>query len=416
MKVALISIGDELLIGQTINTNAAWLGRGLSQRGFEIVESRAIRDNKAEISAAIKEAFSIAELVVITGGLGPTQDDITKDVLCEYFDTHLTMNEEVLERITSYFDMRGMEMLEMNKQQAMLPEKAKAMRNDFGTASGMWFEKDGKVLISLPGVPYEMKFIMEHSGFQMVMDHFNAQALFYKTIQVQGIVESFLAERIRDIEEHLRKDGLALAYLPQPGLIRLRLSASDTPEMRALIDEYIEKILKRIPVYAINSELRISEYLGNELRSQKATLSTVESCTGGALASEIVEISGASDYFMGSIVSYANRIKSDVVGVNEVDIEKLGAVSKAVVLQMAENGRRKLNTDYCLATSGIAGPEGGTEEKPVGTVWIAVAGPNGSWAKRFQFGNNRERNIRMTVLTALNLLRCELFGINIEKS
>lgn len=416
MKVALISIGDELLIGQTINTNAAWLGRGLSQRGFEIVESRAIRDNKAEISAAIKEAFSIAELVVITGGLGPTQDDITKDVLCEYFDTHLTMNEEVLERITSYFDMRGMEMLEMNKQQAMLPEKAKAMRNDFGTASGMWFEKDGKVLISLPGVPYEMKFIMEHSGFQMVMDHFNAQALFYKTIQVQGIVESFLAERIRDIEEQLRKDGLALAYLPQPGLIRLRLSASDTLEMRALIDEYIEKILKRIPVYAINSELRISEYLGNELRSQKATLSTVESCTGGALASEIVEISGASDYFMGSIVSYANRIKSDVVGVNEVDIEKLGAVSKAVVLQMAENGRRKLNTDYCLATSGIAGPEGGTEEKPVGTVWIAVAGPNGSWAKRFQFGNNRERNIRMTVLTALNLLRCELFGINIEKS
>ncbi len=416
MKVEIISIGDELLIGQTVNTNAAWIGENLSMRGFDITRTTVIRDGRDDILNTIKSAFNDAELIVVTGGLGPTKDDITKEVLAEYFNTKLVMNEDVLNHVRGYFENRGLEMLQVNEQQAILPEAATILRNDLGTASGMWFEQDGKVLISLPGVPYELHFIMENEGFSMIEQKFKAKKAFYKTMQVQGIGESFLAERIANIEDEIRDAGIGLAYLPQPGLIRLRLSGNDQPDTKKRIDQFMDRIEQEVPHYAFNTEKSLSELVGKLLKDQNKTIGTVESCTGGSIAAEITSISGSSVYFMGSIVSYANELKESVVGVERDALEQDGAVSKRVVEQMANTGRQKLSVDYCIATSGIAGPDGGTDEKPVGTVWIGIASEKGVWSKRFQFGNDRGRNIRRTVLTALNLLRCELSDIKVEKS
>lgn len=417
MKTELISIGDELLIGQTINTNVSWLGQQLSRRGADLLYSCVIRDDEADIVGALDSALERADLVIITGGLGPTKDDITKRVLTDYFDMQLAMNREVLERIEAYFKGRGRQMLDSNIRQAFLPDGAKILRNDMGTASGMWFEQNGKVVISLPGVPYEMKFILEHSGFDMIAKRFETPTTYYRTVLTQGIGESFLAERIADIESDLRADGLKLAYLPSPGLVRLRVSGDDTEEGRAKVDTYIKRIWEALPVYAFGMDSQsLSEVVGNLLVASHATLGTVESCTGGGLASEIVSVSGSSRYFQGSLVTYSNELKERKAGVQHQILLDFGAVSKETVEEMAVGGREQLGVDYVLATSGIAGPDGGTDEKPVGTVWIAVAGPEGVVSKCFTFGNNRERTIRQSILSALNMLRCMLKGINFEKS
>jgi nicotinamide-nucleotide amidase len=417
MKTELISIGDELLIGQTINTNVSWLGQQLSQRGADLLYSCVIRDDEADIVGALDSALERADLVIITGGLGPTKDDITKRVLTDYFDMQLAMNREVLERIEAYFKGRGRQMLDSNVRQALLPDGAKILRNDMGTASGMWFEQNGKVVISLPGVPYEMKFILEHSGFDMIAKRFETPRTYYRTVLTQGFGESFLAERIVDIESDLRAEGLKLAYLPSPGLVRLRVSGDDTEEGRAKVDAYIKRIWEALPVYAFGMDSQsLSEVVGNLLVASHATLGTVESCTGGGLASEIVSVSGSSRYFQGSLVTYSNELKERKAGVQHQTLLNFGAVSKETVEEMAVGGREQLGVDYVLATSGIAGPDGGTEEKPVGTVWIAVAGPEGVVSKCFTFGNNRERTIRQSILSALNMLRCMLKGINFEKS
>lgn len=417
MKTELISIGDELLIGQTINTNVSWLGQQLSQRGADLLYSCVIRDDEADIVGALDSALERADLVIITGGLGPTKDDITKRVLTDYFDMQLAMNREVLERIEAYFKGRGRQLLDSNIRQALLPDGAKILRNDMGTASGMWFEKNEKVVISLPGVPYEMKFILEHSGFDMIAKRFETPTTYYRTVLTQGLGESFLAERIADIESDLRAEGLKLAYLPSPGLVRLRVSGDDTEEGRTKVDAYIKRIWEVLPVYAFGMDSQsLSEVVGNLLVASHATLGTVESCTGGGLASEIVSVSGSSRYFQGSLVTYSNELKERKAGVQHETLLDFGAVSKETVEEMAVGGREQLGVDYVLATSGIAGPDGGTEEKPVGTVWIAVAGPEGVVSKCFTFGNNRERTIRQSILSALNMLRCMLKGINFEKS
>lgn len=417
MKTELISIGDELLIGQTINTNVSWLGQQLSQRGADLLYSCVIRDDEADIVGALDSALERADLVIITGGLGPTKDDITKRVLTDYFDMQLAMNREVLERIEAYFKGRGRQLLDSNIRQALLPDRAKILRNDMGTASGMWFEKNEKVVISLPGVPYEMKFILEHSGFDMIAKRFETPTTYYRTVLTQGLGESFLAERIADIESDLRAEGLKLAYLPSPGLVRLRVSGDDTEEGRTKVDAYINRIWEVLPVYAFGMDSQsLSEVVGNLLVASHATLGTVESCTGGGLASEIVSVSGSSRYFQGSLVTYSNELKERKAGVQHQTLLDFGAVSKETVEEMAVGGREQLGVDYVLATSGIAGPDGGTEEKPVGTVWIAVAGPEGVVSKCFTFGNNRERTIRQSILSALNMLRCLLKGINFEKS
>lgn len=413
MKVELISIGDELLIGQTINTNAAWLGQELAMIGASVDKCTVIRDSREEILSNVDASLKNVDLVIVTGGLGPTRDDITKYTLCEYFETDLEINQEILEHIMAYFRDRNREMLDTNVQQAALPKDAKVLFNENGTAPGMWFEKNGKVLISLPGVPFEMKGIMKGEGFDRICDHFHLDSIYYRTVLTQGIGESFLAERIADIENEIRESGFGFAYLPSPGFVRLRITAAKNDKDASKIDEFIQQLTDRLPnyIYGYDGE-SLSGVVGQLLKDRNMTIGTVESCTGGSMARELVKISGSSDYFLGSFVTYSNKEKVKLVDVKQTDLDTVGAVSQEVVEQMAIGGRKKLEVDYCISTSGIAGPTGGTEDKPVGTVWIAIASENRVFSKKFRFGSDRIRNIDVAVSTALNLLRCEILGIN----
>jgi len=417
MTVEIISIGDELLIGQTVNTNLTWMGQQLSLIGADVRYNTVVQDKHDDMLGAFEVAMNRVDVVLVTGGLGPTKDDITKQVLCDYFDTKLVQNEEVLAHVRSFFEKRNRPMLDVNIQQAEVPEKSTVLFNEHGTAPGMWFEQEGKVLVSMPGVPYEMKSIMTSSVLGRLKDLFNPEALYYKTIQTQGIGESYIAERIASIETKMRDEGVALAYLPSPGGVRLRLSVKPTDDLKLAITNYIAQIGALLPQYVFGyGEVKLEEVMGMHLIAMRNTVSTVESCTGGAVAAALTSVAGSSMYFKGSIVSYSNEIKINQVGVKAQTIEDNGVVSKQVVEEMATNGRKKLGTDYCVALTGVAGPEGGAEENPVGTVWIGIAGPERVIAKKFQFEKDRQRNIRRSVLTALNLLRCELMKINIEKS
>lgn len=417
MKIEIISIGDELLIGQTINTNAAWMGEELSKMGAGIEYCTVIRDEKESMVNAFDLALSRVDVVLVTGGLGPTKDDITKHVLCDYFDTELEMNPEVLAHVKSFFEARNRPMLEVNVRQAEIPVACEVLHNELGTAPGMWFEKNGKLLVSMPGVPYEMKYIMTTHVLPRLLQTYSLNSLYYETVLTQGIGESFLADRISDLEIAMRSEGIALAYLPSPGLVRLRLSSPHQPHFVKKIESYITEIEHLLPAHVFGrGEGQLSEVVGELLLERKQTLCTAESCTGGALAASIVSIAGASYYFEGSVVSYSNRVKTEVLKVSEKDIKEVGAVSQTVVEQMARNAKEVLKTDYCIALSGIAGPAGDYETKPVGLTWIAVAGPHRVVTKKFQFGTDRQRNIQMAVLSGLNLLRCEILEINIEKS
>ena len=417
MKLEIIAIGDELLLGQTVNTNAAWLGQECTMAGMEVVHSSTISDSKEVIISALELGLTRSELIIITGGLGPTKDDITKYTLAEYFGTELKINQEVLERIEEFFRSFNRPMLEVNVQQAALPVDAEILLNDQGTASGMLFEKDGKMVVSLPGVPYEMKHLVRDRLIPLLRDRYDLTGNYYSTLKTQGIGESFLAERIEDIEDQISSKGFSFAYLPSPGQVRLRVGATDTPQNRIEVDQIIEEVASRIPEYHYGyDDESLSEVVGKLLTDQNASLGTVESCSAGSLASRIVSVPGSSAYFQGSFLSYSNELKQSLVGVNFHSLEKHGAVSEQVVKELALGGQAILGVDYCLSTSGIAGPTGGSDEKPVGTIWIGLAYPGGVYAKKFNFGNHRGRNIERTVLTALNLLRCKLMGINIEKS
>lgn len=412
MKIELISIGDELLIGQTVNTNASWLGAEFSLRGGNVVFTTVVQDTEEAIIDAVDHAFSRVDVIILTGGLGPTKDDITKYTLCKYFDTELEINRDVLEHVQSFFKARGRKMLDVNTQQAALPISASLLKNEVGTASGMWFDRDDQVLVSLPGVPYEMQHLMSKWVFKKLARQFEMKAIYHKTLQTQGLGESFFAERIADIEDDIRANGISLAYLPSPGQLRIRITSDLKPENEEKVDGYLRQIEARLPRYVFGRDKDcLNEVIGKLLLDQNKTVGTIESCTGGALASEIVAVPGSSAYFEGSFVTYSYDLKSSLVGVDLEDIKKYGAVSEQVAIQMAQGGKKMLGVDYCLAASGIAGPGGGTLDKPVGTVWIAMATPNGVMAKKFLFGDHRDRNIRKTVLTALNLLRCELLNI-----
>lgn len=419
MKVEVISIGDELLIGQTVNTNASWMGTAMREIGADMEYGTVIRDEENVMRTAFDQALSRADVVLVTGGLGPTKDDITKRVLCEYFNATMIENSDVLAHVKGYFESRGREMLDVNILQAHVPDKATVLHNEVGTAPGMWFEQEGKVLVSMPGVPYEMKNLMTTHVIPMLQDRFQLDKLYYRTIQIQGIGESYIAERIKDIEDEVRASGYSLAYLPSPGLVRLRISSRDSESHRSNIEEYMQRIHELLPKYAFGFEDDTLEtVVGGLLREKGETVTTVESCTGGAVAAKITSISGASDYFNGSFVTYSNEMKTKLVGVDPAILENqnIGAVSKETVEQMALGGKEKMQATYAVALSGIAGPSGGSDAKPVGTVWIAIAGPNGVFSKKCLFENNRERNIRRATLTALNLLRCEILGLNDEKS
>lgn len=417
MIVELISIGNELLIGQTINTNQSWLGEQLTAMGFDVQFATTIQDERNAILDAFDVALDRSDVVIVTGGLGPTKDDITKKLLCEYFDTDLVLNETVLDRIRGFFESLGRQMQDVHRLQAMLPESAVILDNHVGTASGMLFEDDGQVLISLPGVPYEMKQIMLDGGFNKIANKVGVKPLSFKMIYTQGIGESDLAERIEDIEDEMRARGIDLAYLPSPGKVRLRISTLNISEDETYIDQIINKIMLRLPKFVYSTgEEDLSAVIGNLLKKKKETIGTVESCTAGALAAEVVRVTGASSYFQGGLLTYSNGLKNEIVKVDQETLDSVGAVSREVVEQMAVNGKKILGVDYCISTSGIAGPTGGTEEKPIGTVWIGIAHPKGVYSQRFLFGNNRERNINKTVHTALNLLRCLILELNIEKS
>ena len=409
MKVELISIGDELLIGQTVNTNASWLGETLSKSGAEIIKTVVISDKKNEIIASLNAIYDNTDCIIITGGLGPTKDDITKYTLAEYFGSKLKQDKHTLDKIEYFFSQRNRPMLDSNYKQAELPIDCTILENDYGTAAGMWFEKNNKIFISLPGVPYEMQGIMTEQAIPKLKNRFKLKSMYYKTALTQGIGESFLAEKIQDWENRIYKNGLSLAYLPSAGIVKLRISSAKGRDDAAIIEGLFVELENLIPNHFFGYDHdTLPQIIGQQLIDKKLTIGTVESCTAGMLASQISSIPGASAYYEGALLTYSYKIKTSLANVPADLIQKEGAVSELVAIQMAENGRDILGTDICISTTGIAGPGGGTETKPVGMVWSAIATKDGTTTKKMQFSKHRERNIKMTVLSALNLLRLEL--------
>lgn len=413
MKAEIISIGDELLIGQTINTNASWLGKELSLVGIPVKRCLTISDDENAILTAIDNGLKDSDLVIVTGGLGPTKDDITKHTLCKFFNTSLEINDRVLKNVQNFFIAKGKKMLDVNVLQAALPINCTILDNTRGTASGMWFEHNGSVLISLPGVPYEMKGIMKDEVFPRLKSIYKVEAIYHKTILLQGIGESYVAEKMKEWEQSIHDEGFGLAYLPSVGSLKLRITSPNGEKDSDKIENYFRQLTENLPQHVFGrGEETLSGVVGKLLLSQNKTIGTVESCTGGAIAKALISVPGSSGYYQGSLLTYSNDLKQKIADVRMDDIVNFGAVSEEVVVQMAENGRKKLGVDICISTSGIAGPDGGTIDKPVGTVWVGVSIENQTFGVKFVFGDNRERNILMTVLSSLNLLRCNLLGIS----
>lgn len=414
MLAEIITIGDELLIGQTIDTNSAWIGEQLSLIGIKVHQTTSITDDEEHILTALTDASKRVQLIILTGGLGPTKDDITKHTLCKYFNTKLVLNAPILEHLKERYKAFNVTFSKVNKDQAYLPKSCTILPNTRGSASGMWFDKDEIVYISLPGVPYEMKGILTDEVFPKLKTHFSPPNVIHKTIRTIGLPESKLAELLIDWENSLAEHNIKLAYLPSPGFVRLRISGVD-------IDGKIEKIIASkasqlphlIGQYIYGSEKEtIEKVVGDLLTKQQKTLCSAESCTGGNIGKLITNIPGSSTYYKGGIISYDNAVKINLLNVNKQDIIDFGAVSQQVVEQMAQNSRTLLNTDYSISTSGIAGPTGGTEDKPIGTVWVAIASKNRVISKMYSLPyNNRTRNIAVASSYALNLLRTE-FLIN----
>ena len=437
MNIEIINIGDELLIGQVVNTNASWMGEQLSLAGFKVQQFTIIGDTREHILDALWKAGERCEVVLISGGIGPTKDDITKTTLCDFFGTRLVFNEEAYKDIEDMFAHRGFKMTELNRQQAFLPEDCISIPNKLGTARGMWFEKDipsrnlhpaswiqdarGKmqdagsgmhqvIYVSMPGVPFEMQAIMKENIIPELRKRFRPGAIYHKTILTQGVGESFLAEKIEEWENNLPA-SIKLAYLPQPGIVRLRLTGTGDEEnaIRSLVENEAEKLSVLIPDYIFGADGdRLEEIVGKLLKQKNATVGTAESCTGGYIAHLLTSIPGSSAYFKGSIIAYHNDVKEQMLGILPETIEEFGAVSSEVVTEMAIGAQSHLDVDYVIAVSGIAGPDGGTDEKPVGLVWIAIATPNEIFSQKFLYGGNRERNIRLATLQALNMLRKNL--------
>lgn len=400
MKIEIIPIGDEILIGQIIDTNSAWMAAELTREGFEIVAISTVGDQEENIVKALDIAFSRADVVLMTGGVGPTKDDITKTTLCNYFNTGLIFDDSVLENINRIFAHKNYVLNDLTRNQAYVPEDCTVIQNKAGTAPVLWFEQNGKILVSMPGIPFEMKTVMTDEIIPRLKKQFQSIDYLKSSFLVSGITESALASRLEDFEAKL-SDVFSLAYLPSYGLIRLRLSAwgKENSYGMEIQKEKLKNAVKDILVD--ESDKPLETILGEKLRSKKLSISTAESCTGGNIAHRITLIPGASDYFKGSIVSYANQVKSDILGVDFEIIEKYGAVSQEVVGQMARNISEKLKTDCSIAVSGIAGPTGGTPDKPVGTVWICTKVKDQILTQKYQFGTSREENINRTTNMAL---------------
>ncbi len=419
MNAALITIGDELLIGQITNTNSAWMAKELSLAGIRTVYMLTVGDDKQAIIEAFDAARAKAEVVLITGGLGPTRDDITKNLFAEYHGVGLTMDEQVLNDVTSFFTSRGRTLDEVNRLQALVPEGCRVIRNRQGTAPGMWMERDGKIMVSMPGVPYEMQAMVTEAVIPWIKEKYTLPPQRHVTIITQGIGESVLAGLISTWEDGIEAAGLKLAYLPQPGMVRLRLSGygTDVNELESLIEEHVQRLMPLIENYYCGREnygdevLSIERIIFNLLKTQGKTVAAAESCTGGYISSLFTAMAGSSEIFKGAVVPYANLMKHVLLGVDKELFTTVGAVSREVVEQLAANVRAKFDADFAISVSGIAGPGGATPEKPVGTVWIAVADRNSVRARLFRFGNDRQRNIQMTAQAGLAMLRRLIEGL-----
>ncbi len=408
MRAEIITIGEEILIGQVADTNSAWMAALLNQNGIMVQRFTTVCDKGADITEALQGAAGRADIILITGGLGPTRDDITKNTLARYFGTKLRFDESVMQDIENYLKLYNRPITGLNRTQAEVPENCTVLHNKLGTAPGMWFDINGKVFVSLPGVPYEMKALMSDEVLPRLKQKFSLPFIYNKTVLTIGIAESALAEKIASWEDTLQKDNISLAYLPSAGMVRLRLSSSGTDyntlkeKTGCKMDQLIALAGKYI--YGYDNDT-LEEIIGKLLIQNGKTLSTAESCTGGYLAHRITSVSGSSAYFKGSVVAYTVETKVKVLGVKPETIERYGVVSANIAEEMAERVMKLQNTDYAIATTGLAGPGGGTAENPVGTVWIAVASGMQVQSRRFLFPYNRERNIHAAAISAMNMLR-----------
>jgi nicotinamide-nucleotide amidase len=411
MNAIIITIGDEILMGQILDTNSQYIARRLTEIGVEVTEELSIPDKREEIYETVDYAMQEADLIFVTGGLGPTKDDVTKKVLAEYFGSRLVFNPQAMEWLEELLRNRNLPMNENNKSQAFLPDNCRLLRNFKGTASGMWFERGWKSLISMPGVPFEMEHLMDMYVIPELKAKYPHLQLEYRMLKVYDVAESQLAHHLEMWEDAL-PDGLKLAYLPSPGMVKLRVTAKG--EGIKQLEERYESLKEVLTgMRYTEGDDALEKQMGKVLRKKGMTIATAESCTGGEIARLITSVPGSSEYFKGTVVAYANDVKIRVLGVAAEDIEKEGAVSEKVVLQMAEGVRKLMQANYAVSTSGVAGPDGGTPEKPVGTVWIGIATPKRTFARKFVFSFTRERNIAKAAAKALELLMLEVE--NVEK-
>ncbi|MBR5105845.1 MAG: competence/damage-inducible protein A [Alistipes sp.] len=410
MKATIITIGDEILIGQILDTNSRYISQALNTHGIVVAERTSIGDDRTQIVETLDRALSQSEIVIITGGLGPTKDDITKHTLCDYFGSTLYYNETEAEHIRTMLEARNIAFNELNRGQAMVPECCTVLHNAHGTAPGMWFERAGRVAISLPGVPFEMQHLINDEVMPRLKTRFELREIVHRTMITFGIAESSLAEKIEKWEEAL-PDYLHLAYLPAPNVVRLRLSAYeiDGKEVRQEIDFLFEKLREIIPNNIAGfEEASVEELVHNILINRGLKLAVAESCTGGVIASKFTAQAGASAYFQCGVVSYSNESKNEVLGVPMADIEQYGAVSESVAKAMAQGVRAISSADFAISTTGIAGPTGGSAEKPVGTVWIGIATPEKCFAVCKNCGTDRSQIISRATAYAIAMLYDEL--------
>ena len=410
VKAEILTIGDEILFGQIVDTNSQWISTELAAAGVRVIRKTSIGDKREEILNALKEATARVQLVMVTGGLGPTSDDLTKPCLTEFYGSRLEMNLEALNEVTAFFKSRGRELTELNKKQAELPSNCSRLPNKNGTAPGMWFDENGVVVVSMPGVPHEMKAMVTNEVIPRIRKRFVLPVIHHSIVRTAGIGESFLADLIAPWEKSL-PDHIKLAYLPSLGMVKLRLTVTGEDE-NALIKESNGQIQKLLPligeyVYSLDNQ-SLEEVIGHMLKERKLTLSIAESCTGGYLSHLVTSVPGSSDYFLGSMIPYAYEIKMRQLGVKPETLEKYGAVSEETISEMAAMVRSRFSTDVGVATSGIAGPGGATTEKPVGTVWIAYSDKHRTVTKKLQLSNNRILNIQMASVAVLNLIRKNL--------
>ena len=405
MNIEIITIGDELLIGQVVDTNSAWMSQKLSEAGFEVNYITSIKDDYNAIFSAIEAGFNRADVLLLTGGNGPTKDDITKNTLCDYFEDHLVLDNEVVDNIIALFKEKNLQLNELTHNQAFVPQSSTVIQNKVGTAPVLWFEKNKKVLVSMPGVPFEMRYAMQEEIIPRLTAQFEAKVFLKHVLYTHGVSESALAIELNDFEEQLPND-FALAYLPGGGVIRLRLSVKGEEHAAEMIKQ-VEKLKNIIGSYfLIESEGPLEEVLGKVLKDKKLSISLAESCSGGYIAHLFTSLPGASNYFKGGVVSYANSAKMNLLHVSKSSLEKYGAVSKQVVEEMAKGALAAFKTDCAIAVSGIAGPDGGTTEKPVGTVWICTICNESVVTRQYMFGSSRENNIRRSATMGMvQLLR-----------